>query len=56
MKVFLTFPNLRWTKDDPNTVWIVHPYNLCLLAAVIEQEHDVSILDANVSRAGCKTS
>lgn len=49
MKILLAFPNLRWTKDDPNTVWIVHPYNLCLLAAVIEQEHDVSILDANVA-------
>ncbi|MBU0599674.1 B12-binding domain-containing radical SAM protein [bacterium] len=46
-KVVLTIPNLRWHKTDC-TLWIVTPYNLCLLTAMINNEYDVVIVDANI--------
>ena len=44
-KVDLMYPNLKWTKFMERTNWIVHPYNLGLLAAVIEDKYDVGIID-----------
>ncbi|MBT9141753.1 MAG: hypothetical protein DDT32_00745 [Syntrophomonadaceae bacterium] len=46
-KVVLSIPNLRWHKTD-FTVWTLHPYNLCLLSAMIQEEYDVAIVDANI--------
>lgn len=46
LKVALIVPNFRWSDWDVNTLWHFIPYNLCLLAAMIEDICDVSILDA----------
>ncbi|MBF0518524.1 MAG: radical SAM protein [Nitrospirae bacterium] len=48
MKVTLVVPNFRWAQWDKNTLWHFVPYNLCLLAAMIEDICDVKIVDANV--------
>jgi anaerobic magnesium-protoporphyrin IX monomethyl ester cyclase len=48
LKVTFVVPNFRWASWDANTLWHYIPYNLCLLAAMIEDRCDVSILDANV--------
>jgi len=47
-KVVLAIPNFRWQDWKINTLWNVHPYNICLLSAMIEQEYDVVIVDANI--------
>ena len=47
-KVLLAIPNFRWQDWKINTLWNVHPYNICLLSAMIEQEYDVVIVDANI--------
>jgi len=39
-------PNFHWTSLDAQFLWHYLPYNLCLLAAMIEDECEVSILDA----------
>lgn len=46
LKVTLVVPNFRWSDWDVNTLWHFIPYNLCLLAAMIEDTSDVNILDA----------
>ncbi|KKN78456.1 hypothetical protein LCGC14_0349880 [marine sediment metagenome] len=46
MKVALVVPNFRWCETDKNTLWHYIPYNLCLLASVIRDRVDVSIIDA----------
>ncbi len=46
-KVALVVPNFQWADWDENTNWDFIPYNLCLLAAMVELECDVSIIDAN---------
>lgn len=46
MKVTLTVPNFRWCDSDVNALWHYIPYNLCLLAAMLEDMCEVSILDA----------
>jgi anaerobic magnesium-protoporphyrin IX monomethyl ester cyclase len=46
-KVVLAIPNLRWHKSA-FTLWVSHPYNLCLLSAMIQDEYDVAIIDANI--------
>ena len=46
MKSFLfVLPNSRWFEGG---VWELYPYNVCLLAAVLGSDYDVSILDCNV--------
>ena len=47
LSVVLVVPNFKWAAWDVNTNWDFIPYNLCLLAAMIEEEHKVTILDAN---------
>lgn len=47
-KVLLVIPNFKWQKWAINTLWNVYPYNVCLLSAMIEQEYDVVIVDANI--------
>ncbi len=46
MRVVLIVPNFNWTSLDSQFLWHYLPYNLCLLAAMIEKECDVSIVDA----------
>ncbi len=46
-KIVLVIPNLRWHKTAA-TLWMVHPYNLCLLASMIRDRYDVAIIDANI--------
>lgn len=48
-KVLLVLPNFRWAEWDSNSLWHYIPYNLCLLASMIRNIADVSILDANIS-------
>jgi len=48
-KVVLVVPNFHWAAWDINTLWHYIPYNLCLLAAMIEDICSVSILDAHKS-------
>ncbi len=53
MRVVLIVPNFNWTSLDPQFLWHYLPYNLCLLAAMIERDCDVVIVDAfmkNLSR------
>ncbi|WP_031480995.1 B12-binding domain-containing radical SAM protein [Maridesulfovibrio frigidus] len=45
-KVCLIIPNYNWAADDERILWHIIPYNLCLLAAIIENDYDVTILDA----------
>ena len=46
MRVILMVPNFNWTSLDAQFLWHYLPYNLCLLAAMIEDECEVSIIDA----------
>lgn len=46
LRVSLVVPNFRWAEWDVNTLWHFIPYNLCLLAAMIEDICEVNILDA----------
>lgn len=47
-KVVLAIPNFRWQNWKINTLWNMHPYSICLLSAMVEQEYDVVIVDANI--------
>ncbi len=48
-KVILMYPNCRWKKGFENkTIWNLHPYNLCLLSAMIEQDYETKIVDTNI--------
>ena len=47
LKAVLVVPNFRWGDWDINTLWHYIPYNLCILAAMVEDVCDVTILDAN---------
>jgi len=53
LKVTLVVPNFNWSKGkNINTLWHYIPYNLCLLAAMIEDICEVTILDAYKSNMG----
>ena len=45
-KLVLTYPNLRWHKLDVQTVWNLNPSILCLLGKMVEDDVDVTIIDA----------
>jgi len=47
-KILLVLPNMRWYQGDESTFWHIVPYNLCLIAAMIEDICDVEILDAYI--------
>ena len=47
-RVLLVVPNLRWCLGDASTFWHFVPYNLCLLAAMVEDLCEVEILDAYI--------
>jgi len=42
----LAYPNQRWHKDDIQTVWNLNPSTLCLLAAAVQDDANVEIVDA----------
>lgn len=46
-KILLVVPNFRWRDADGNILWHYFPYNLCMIAAVIEKKYIVKIIDAN---------
>lgn len=46
-KVLLVIPNLRWKRSMDNILWHYIPYGLCMIAAVIEKDYDVKIVDAH---------
>lgn len=46
-KLALVVPNFDWCDWDENTKWRFIPYNLCMLAAMVKDEIDVVIIDAN---------
>jgi len=45
-KIVLVVPNFRWRDSMENILWHYIPYGLCMLAATIEKEYDVKIIDA----------
>ncbi|SMF45096.1 B12-binding domain-containing radical SAM protein [Desulfovibrio gilichinskyi] len=45
-KVCLIVPNYNWAANDSRILWHIIPYNLCLLAAILEPDYDVVIIDA----------
>ena len=47
-RVLLVVPNLRWCEGDESTFWHFVPYNLCLLAAMVDDLCEVEVLDAYV--------
>lgn len=47
-KILLIQPNLRWIPGNFKTLWEIHPINLCLVAAMIESDYEISIVDANI--------
>jgi radical SAM superfamily enzyme YgiQ (UPF0313 family) len=46
-KILLVVPNFRWRGLDSITYWHFVPYNLCLIAAMIDKKYDIQIVDAN---------
>ncbi len=45
-KLVLVYPNMRWHKVDIQTVWNLNPAILCLLGKMVEDDVDVTIIDA----------
>lgn len=45
-KVVLVYPNQRWFKEDMHTTWNLNPSTLCILAGMIKDIVDVTIVDA----------
>jgi len=39
---------MKWMDWNWKTSWDIHPLNLCLLGAMIKDDYEVSILDANL--------
>ena len=48
MRVVLVQPNMKWMNWNWKTSWDIHPLNLCLLGAMIKDDYDVTIVDANL--------
>ena len=45
-KLILMYPNLRWQKEDIVTTWHLNPTTLCLLAAMVRDDVELKIIDA----------
>lgn len=45
-RLLLVIPNFHWSGQDARVMWHIIPYNLCLLAACVDDLCEVSILDA----------
>lgn len=50
-KIVLVVPNTEWFCTAR---WELYPYAICLLAAVIEPEYEVTIIDCNADRLSLK--
>ncbi len=49
-KIMLVLPNHRWATTAENyTMWLIHPTQICLLAAQIEDKYDVKIVDCIIN-------
>lgn len=48
LNVVLVVPNYRWADDDDHTYWIYVPYGICLLASMVEDICNVTIIDSYV--------
>jgi anaerobic magnesium-protoporphyrin IX monomethyl ester cyclase len=47
-RILLVQPNMRWVEWNFKTLWEIHPLNLCMIAATVEDRYEISILDANI--------
>lgn len=48
-KIILMYPNFRWLDNwESRTLWNIHPYNLGLLSAMIENKYNVKTIDVNM--------
>ena len=47
-KLLLIVPNWRWVDEEKNVNYPYPPYNLCLLASIVRDLVDVTIIDAYV--------
>ena len=46
-KILFVMPNFRWIDEDVNALWDLIPWNLCLLAAMVQDlSSEVKIIDA----------
>ena len=45
-KLLLIVPNWRWVDEEKNVNYPYPPYNLCVLAAIVRDLVDVTIIDA----------
>ena len=45
-KIMLIIPNLNWVDKDLNALWDLIPWNLCMLASLVEDFCEVKIVDA----------
>ena len=47
-RILLIQPNLRWIPGNFKTLWEIHPINLCLIAAMVLEQYEIKIIDANI--------
>ncbi len=47
-RVVLVQPDMKWIDWNWKTSWDIHPLNLCLLGAMIKDDYEVTIVDANL--------
>ena len=45
-RLLLAYPNMRWLKEDITTTWNLNPATLCLLAAMVKEQVEVRVVDA----------
>ncbi len=45
-KLVLVYPNQKWEKTDITTTWNLSPSILCLFAALLKDDVDITIIDA----------
>lgn len=48
--VCLIIPNFEWSERPTNTLYSFFPYGMCVLAAVLEKDYEVVIVDANIDK------
>lgn len=49
-KIALVYPNFEWIDSMERTKWNNHPYNLGLIAAMIEDQYEIEIVDSNMDK------
>ncbi len=53
-KIMFTYPNLKWTEWMERTAWSIHPYNIGLLKAMIEDKYETVFVDAHTDNLSKK--